>query len=99
MGWKGHGKAFKFRVYAVHEIPPEDEEHTPYVGDEDTLFEVDMEESMAGWTNCVFKILKPDGTAVDWGAETNGNKLEYTIVTDDFNKKGWYTCTPYGEAP
>jgi hypothetical protein len=99
MAWKGHGKSFEFIVYSVHEIPPEDEENTPYVGDEGTLVRVDMGENVSGWSNCVFKILKQDDSTANWTATPNGTYLEYTIVTDDFSVAGKYVCTPYGEAP
>lgn len=97
MAWKGHGKSFEFTVYAVHEIPPEDEENAPYVGDEGTLFRVDMGEDVSSFSNCKFKIVKPDDTTAEWDATPNGVYLEYNIVADDFSVAGRYTCTPYGE--
>lgn len=101
MAWKGHGKSFEFRVYALHEIPPDDEENTPYVGDEDTLFRVDMGSGdLTGWTGCKFLILKPDDTTAEWTCSTPDDQyLKYTIQTDDFSVAGRYICTPYGEAP
>lgn len=99
MAWKGHGKTFTFIVYGLYAIPPANEENVAYVDDEDTLIECDMGESLSGWTNCKFKVLKSDGTEAVWDAIPNGTKLEYSNVAGDFNKEGEYKATPYGEAP
>jgi hypothetical protein len=101
MAWKGYGKTISFKVYDIFEIPPEDATHTPYVGDVGTLIQIDMGEGdLTGWANCKLYVQKSDGTETTWTPEIPDDQyLKYTIVVDDFNQRGEFKITPYGEAP
>lgn len=80
------------------------EDYRPYVGDEGTVIEVDMEEDLTGFTKLELRVKKVlTGEIVTWdcdvkvGGGDNDNIMIYTIVTDDFNTSGKFICQPYGE--
>lgn len=82
------------------------EDYRPYVGDEGTVIEVDMEEDLTSFTLLQLKVKKVlTGETDIWtcavkaGGGDNDNILTYTIVTGDFNTSGKFVCQPYGEVP
>ena len=99
MAWKGFGNVVTFRVYDRFEEAPDDEEYIPRVGDVGTVINIDMGEDCSTGSNQEFYLLKSDGTETTWSPTIDVNDLNYTIITGDFNKKGWYSIAPYIELP
>ena len=76
-----------------------------YVGDLGTIIEIDMQESLASWSNMTIKIKRASNgstTTLDGiqkPGDGNGNILQVTtsLVTSVFTVDGLYYVTPYGE--
>ena len=87
-------------------------DYRPYVGDEGTAIEVDMQEDLSSWTNLKFYVKKAKVgggteeeeivvTAVKKAGDGNKQILQYIIGSGtpkiEFDASGRYHFQPYGE--
>jgi hypothetical protein len=64
-----------------------------YVGDEGTVFEVDVGTDISAASTTDLKVQKPDGSEATWTGAANGGtntQIDYTIVADDLDQAGRY---------
>lgn len=69
-----------------------------YVGDEGTVFEVDVGTDISAASTTNLKVKKPDGSEVTWTGAANGStntQIDYTIVADDLDQAGRYKLQSY----
>ena len=71
-----------------------------YKDDTGTVIEVAVGVDISAATTTDIKVKKPDGTTATWTGAVNGavnTQIDYTIVTDDLDQAGGYSCQAYVE--
>ena len=73
-----------------------------YVGDEGTVFEVDVGTDVSSASTTDLKVKKPDGSTTSWtGAANSGTntQIDSTITANDLDQAGRYKLQSYVVTP